>query len=304
MAAQSAQIINGVAVSDYKHLLEGTRPIAASDDRKRIAYLRIDRWIDYPRAARAQKILDEMLETPQRNRMPCLLIHGDSGMGKTMLIEKFELAHPPIYERRTGIEHRSVISMEMPPVPSQRRFYAQLLQEMKAPYRPSDRLEALEFATLNLLAAIQPRMLIVDEIHNLLAGTPREQRAALNLLKFLSNKLNCCIVLSGTKDARIALQTDPQMVSRFRTYELARWRESDEFRGFVQAFEKTMPLRERSNLGDELLVQALLAASEGNTGRVAEVLTGAARAAILAGSERITVELILAQTLNATAAAA
>lgn len=292
-----------MSASDYKHLLESTRPIAAGENSARIAHLRIDRWIDYPRAARVQQIFDDMLDTPQRNRMPCLLLHGDSGMGKTMLIDKFQLAHPPEYARRTGIEHHSVISMEMPAVPSQRRFYAQLLQELKAPYRPSDRLETLEFSTLNLLAAIQPRMLFVDEIHNLLAGIPRDQRAALNLLKFLSNKLNCCIVLSGTHEARIALQTDSQMVSRFRPYELARWRESEEFRGFVQAFEKTIPLREKSNLGDKPLVQALLDASQGNTGRIAEVLTGAAKAAIRSGTERITADLIRAETLNDAEAA-
>ena len=157
-----------MSASDYKHLLESTRPIAAGENSVRIAHLRIDRWIDYPRAAHVQHIFDDMLETPQRNRMPCLLLHGDSGMGKTMLIDKFQLAHPPEYDRRTGIEHHSVISMEMPAVPSQRRFYAQLLQVLKAPYRPSDRLDTLEFSTINLLAAIKPRMLFVGSITRLL----------------------------------------------------------------------------------------------------------------------------------------
>ena len=41
-------------------------------------------------------------------------------------------------------------------------------------------------------------MLIVDEVDYLLAGTYREQRAALNLLKFLTNDLRASIVLVGT----------------------------------------------------------------------------------------------------------
>jgi hypothetical protein len=282
-------------MGDLKHLLESIRLIAAYDEKERITHLRQDRWIDYPRAARVLQLLNEMHETPQRNRMPCLLLHGDSGMGKSMVIEKFRRTHPAVYDRKTGIEHYSVISMEMPASPSQRRFYAQLLQTINAPYRPSDRLEALEFTTIKLLTVIQPRILFVDEIHNLLSGTPREQRAALNLLKFLSNKLNCCIVVSGTQDALATLQSDDQMVSRFRPFELARWKENDEFRGFVQAFEKTLPLRQKSGLGEQPFVQALPAASHGVTGSIVEILTGAARAAIRIGTERITVDLIRAE---------
>lgn len=285
-------------MGDFKHLLESMRSVAVQDNNARIAHLRLDRWIDYPRTAHVLKILNEMLDTPERNRMPCLLVHGDSGMGKSMIIEKFKRAHPPIYDRSSGVERHPVIVMEMPAAPSQRRFYAELLQVINAPYSPSARIDALEFTTIKVMRTIQPRMLIVDEIHNLLAGSPREQRAALNLLKFLSNQLNCCVVVAGTADAVLALQSDDQMVSRFRPFELSRWRESDEFRGFVQSFEKTLPIRQKSGLGDQPIVQALLEASGGLTWLVAEVLTSAARAAIRSGSERITVDLIRAAALS------
>jgi len=291
-------------MGDFKHLLESMRSIAAQDNDARITHLRFDRWIDYPRAAHILKILNEMLDTPERNRMPCLLIHGDSGMGKSMIIEKFKRAHPPVYDRSSGVERHPVIVMEMPAAPSQRRFYAELLQVINAPYTPSARIDALEFTTIKVMQAIQPRMLIVDEIHNLLAGSPREQRAALNLLKFLSNQLNCCVVIAGTADALLALQSDDQMVSRFRPFELARWRESDEFRGFVQAFEKTIPIRQKSGLSDQPMVQALLEVSGGLTWLVAEVLTGAARVAIRSGSECITVELIRAAARSFESSAA
>ena len=285
-------------MGDFKHLLESMRSVAVQDNTARIAHLRLDRWIDYPRAAHVLKILNEMLDTPERNRMPCLLVHGDSGMGKSMIIEKFKRAHPPIYDRSSGVERHPVIVMEMPAAPSQRRFYAELLQVINAPYSPSARIDALEFTTIKVMRTIQPRMLIVDEIHNLLAGSPREQRAALNLLKFLSNQLNCCVVVAGTADAVLALQSDDQMVSRFRPFELSRWRESDEFRGFVQSFEKTLPIRQKSGLGDQPMVQVLLEASGGLTWLVAEMLTSAARAAIRSGSERITVDLIRAAALS------
>ncbi len=49
---------------------------------------------------------------------------------------------------------------------------------------------------------------IIDEVHHLLAGSHRDQRRALNLLKFLTNELKIVIVAVGTSDAFHALQTD------------------------------------------------------------------------------------------------
>ncbi|MBB5498780.1 hypothetical protein HDG37_002994 [Paraburkholderia sp. MM5384-R2] len=61
-------------------------------------------------------------------------------------------------------------------------------------------------------------MLVVDEIHHLLAGSYREQRASLNLLKFHANDLQISMVLVGTRDAVLALQTDAQMISRYTPF--------------------------------------------------------------------------------------
>ena len=85
------------------------------------------------------------------------------------------------------------------------------------------------------------------------------------------------------------------MTSRFRPFELTRWQESEEFRGFVRAFGNTLPLRQKSNLGDKAVVHALLDATHGVTGSIADVLAGAARAAIRSGAECITADLIRAE---------
>jgi hypothetical protein len=56
-------------------------------------------------------------------------------------------------------------------------------------------------------------------VHHLLGGEHREQRASLNLRQYLANDLKLSVVLVGTNDARVALQTDAP-----------RWRENDELR--------------------------------------------------------------------------
>jgi hypothetical protein len=72
--------------------------------------------------------------------MPCSLIHGESGMGKTMIVEKFKRDHPRVYHPERGTEQIDVLAFQMPPIPSQSRFYGQILQALGAPYRPGDRL--------------------------------------------------------------------------------------------------------------------------------------------------------------------
>jgi hypothetical protein len=64
------------------------------------------------------------------------------------------------------------------------------------------------------------RMLIIDEIHSMLAGTFREQRIFLNSLRFLANDLRIPLVCLGTHEAKQALMTDQQLADRFDAFEL------------------------------------------------------------------------------------
>lgn len=269
------------------HLLPAARPLAQCDDNVRIRGLARNRWIDYPRATRALEILERLIQTPERERMPCMLLHGDSNIGKTQIISKFRRHHPPEYDEEKGVEMCKIVAMQMPPTPDQQRFYASLLFELGAPFNATARLSALEKLTRELLRKVAPRMLIVDEVHHLLAGSYREQRASLNLLKFLANDLRISIVLVGTQDAVIALQTDPQMVSRFTRFEIPRWNKSEAFRCLLAAFERILPLRRPSNLARKEMVQAILAASGGLTGEVSRVLNVATELAIRDGRGEI-----------------
>lgn len=279
-------------MSELRHLHESVRPVAGLGADERIAHLRHDRWVDHPLASQALQRLEQLLTTPRRTRMPCLLIYGDSGMGKTMIVEKFKRAHRPFFDPQRGIEHIDVLAVQMPPIPSQSRFYGQILQALGAPCRPTDRLFAVETVAMGILNDVGPRMIVVDEVHHLLAGSAREQRAALNQLKFLANALQCSVVALGTQDARTAMQTDPQISSRFRPLELPRWHEGEPLLRFLASFASLLPLRQASRLGDRTLARVVLERSGGITGNIAEILVQAAEVAIRTGRERIDLELL------------
>ena len=76
------------------HLSPETRAVAELNDDQRFAHLAEDHWIDYPRAREALQQLERLLRCPERTRMPGLLLHGESNIGKSMIIQKFLRAHP------------------------------------------------------------------------------------------------------------------------------------------------------------------------------------------------------------------
>jgi hypothetical protein len=70
----------------HAHLTVEAGVIADQDNARRIAHLAEDHWIDYPRARQALQELERLLGCPERTRMPGLLLHGESNIGKSMVI--------------------------------------------------------------------------------------------------------------------------------------------------------------------------------------------------------------------------
>ena len=93
----------------------------------------------------------------------------------------------------------------MPSDPKISRFYSILLHGLEVNLRHRPRVSDLEIMALQMLKNLNVRILIIDETHNILAGTTAAQREFLNLLRFLGNQLKIPIVCVGTKEAYFAL---------------------------------------------------------------------------------------------------
>jgi hypothetical protein len=122
---------------DFDHLSADCREEAELSSGERIRRIQAERWIGYPRAEMVLARLDELLQYPQRDRMPCLLLYAATGMGKTKLLRKFRRTHPPLFESEIGIQRTQIVAMQMPPEPDEKSFYTQLLSSVNAPVRTS-----------------------------------------------------------------------------------------------------------------------------------------------------------------------
>ncbi len=273
------------------HLTPAAATLLGEPAVQRIEAIRSERWIAYPRAKQALAILRELVTHPRTTRMPSLAIYGDSGMGKTMIMQRFRSEHPPVFDAVAGIEQTPVLAVQMIGRPSERRFFAQLLAAAGAPRSSRCDIVELEQAALRVLRTIGVKVLVIDEVHNILAGPHREQRIILNTLRFLSNELNLSLVCLGVGDAREAISGDIQLARRIDEKQLHRWIANEEFETMISLILRNLPLRKPSLLTAHALRQ-ILQSTNGVSARIFRMLNELAMDAIVAGNEEITDEAI------------
>ena len=273
--------------TEISHLTSNAAALLAETDAQRIRAIRSRRWLVYPRAKQVLERLNQLLEHPRGTRMPSLAIYGDSGMGKTMIMKRFRDQHPQSFSSLTGKLKTPVLAMEMTNRPGERRFYAELLTLLSAPQRPRADIAQMEQAAMRIMEAIGVQVLVIDEVHNILAGTYREQRIDLNTLRFLSNRLQISLVCFGVNDAREAIGGDVQLARRFEQFTLSRWDANEQFEILVALILRNTPLRQPSVLTAKSL-RRMLQISEEITANLFHILNTLAIQAIESGQEGIT----------------
>jgi Bacterial TniB protein len=250
---------------------------------ERISYVRTLPRVGYTLAEEALARLEALLAHPPVSRMPNLLLFGETNNGKTAIAQAFVKRHPPNDDIEGDYVSVPILSVEAPPGGEESRLYAGMLRELYAPLVPPKRMDQLSFELLRTMKHCAVRMLLVDEIHNMLAAGPARQRVFLNAIKWLGNQLRIPIVAVGTHDARNAINTDPQIANRFERLEVRRWKLGSDYLQLLDSFEARLPLRRRSYLRSSEFGPRILSMSEGAIGHIVEIIR---ETSILAINER------------------
>ncbi|MCT4306145.1 TniB family NTP-binding protein [Elizabethkingia anophelis] len=276
-----------------KHLDPRTKEIVvSSSDRERIMSIKKFKWVGYTNAKKIHSKLEDLRDYPKILRMPNLLLVGDSNNGKTALLNRFVMANASYVDEETQELRRPVLMIQAPPDPDEKRFYNSILEELYAPYKQSEKIELRQQRVIHLLSKVHLKILVIDEIHHMLAGTMAKQRAFLNVLKFLANELQICLVCAGTREAFNAIQTDPQLANRFEPKILHKWHNDQEYLRLLASFERVLPLKEASYLIEGGIASTILSKSEGLLGEISKILELSAILAIESGIEKINKNII------------
>ena len=275
-------------MSSYEHVAESHRQYCNRSDAERISMIQGERWFELPQASAALGQLEKILAYPTRSRMPCLLLYGAFNMGKTSIVEKFAARHPAKLDLRAGVEQVPVLLVQMPPEPDRDEFYSSLVHRLNFSNHRQYCGKELGRVALALLRENGVKVLVLDEIDKMLAGTPRQQRVFLNIVRYLTNELRIPIVCSGGESAQLAIRTDGTLAERFSEFELTVWRVGYNLKQLLFSIGLFLPLRRPSELTSMAVQEKVIELTRGVTGRIFRLVEAAAVAAVESGEERIT----------------
>lgn len=279
---------------EYAHLLPGVRAFADEPADARVRRIRTDRWIAYARADAALAAIDDLLAFPKRMRMPNLLLVGPTNNGKTMIVEKFRRAHPPVAatDAANGLATIPVLRVQMPAGPDEVRFFGAILDAAGMPFGARDGIAARQAEAVRVMRMTGVQLLVIDELHNLLSGSTTQQRRLLNLLRWLGNERQIPLVGVGTAEALRAIRSDDQLVNRFQPFALPLWTADEEYRRLLTTLEAVLPLRRPSHLADPVLASRIFSAAEGVLGEIVALVVSAAVRAVNSGVEAISPDML------------
>jgi len=260
--------------------------ILDKSDNERLEFLYEDKWIGYPKAKEAISQLEKLLHMPKKLRMPNMLLYGETNNGKSSVIKQFYIKHS-INDKDESLDI-PIISVQAPDGPDLSTFYSDILYEMMVPFATTTKKGKKLQQIHHYFEKTGVRMLIVDEIHNILSGTVSKQTEFMNALKNLNNSLQIPIILVGIKDALRATSTNSQIKNRFPPFHLPQWKIDQDYLSLLASMEKLLPLKNASNLAKKKeLALEIYNQTNGYIGEIITLITLATEKAIETKSECI-----------------
>lgn len=295
--------MKGLKLSNIE-LTKEAKDLCVKTDNERLDYISLEHWINYPIADNILQKMEDLIKYERNKfRVTSMLLVGSSNNGKTSLLQRFIQIHSDYdlnvctldnaqenYFNEYNATGRPIIYILAPTEITESRLYSEILRTINAEFKERDVTSSKKALVEYYFKNLNVEMLIIDEIHNILGGTPLKRNSFMDAIKNLSNSLRIPIVLSGTKDSLRAISTNTQISSRFRPVYLTKWKKDKDFISLIATIVSMLPLKKESNVLNTEVADYILKITEGYIGEIIGLLKSSAIYAIRTGSERITIK--------------
>ncbi|MEH0166705.1 TniB family NTP-binding protein [Roseateles microcysteis] len=170
----------------------------------------------FPQVKLAQGRLEDLVAYSCDSEEPeCLAIIGDTGTGKTTLIENFVQSKPRV--EHPELTEVQVLYVEVPAKCSVKMLAALMLRALGSPFwNRGDEVERTD-QLVTLLKGCRVRMIIIDEVNHLAdRGAEKSHYHVGDWIKQLIRLSQLPVILAGTPAAAILWDTNEQLADRFR----------------------------------------------------------------------------------------
>lgn len=248
-----------------------------------IAHERINDIFDYA---------DYLMNRPPRSRSAGMVIVGEPGAGKTDLLEQLHDRYPSERARRGVIATRPTLLFSLCGVREAREFYIRMLAALGCPEGGGVSGREREQLVLKLARACALKLLLIDEIQDVLKGTHAQQTRTLETLRFVMNELKVVLIVAGSEEAEMAISLDLHLSARLKLKRLPKWVADDYLAHFLQAMESSLPLQLPSRLHAQGTMKLIVKLTGGQTDAIVTLIGNAGALAVTEGGERITHTLL------------
>jgi len=193
-------------------------------------------FIEVPYAVRiSARLRDIMNESGGKFSVRNLAVWGESGTGKTRLIQNFVEDFLPI--RHVSHTEIPVLFVQIPSKVTIKALAGEILREMGSEYWQYGDEVQKTYQLLTLLSACKVRLIILDEVNHLVdRGGVKTHYAVGDWIKQLGDKSGVSIAIFGTKSIERLLAANEQLRGRYReVIQIERFTAVDERMGDLQS---------------------------------------------------------------------
>ena len=278
--------------SQEGRLHPSAQAVIFASTQRRLEFLDEPFWVGYPAATAILQRLDRILSRPRVGRPEGLLVIGVPDNGKSHLLDYLKILNPPIPSDGIVTLRIPVVSIEAPVGASRADLFESLCEALHIPDLSRRPLSRLRGRIVHALRDAGVKVIVIDELHNLIAGGEMRKRIVIDDLKTISNILKIALVGAGTTRALQAIRLDDQYESRMPPVMLPPWELNRTYLGLLKAIERRLPLREASVLTDRNLAELIYAHSKKTIGHTVSLILDSARLALHEGQEKLTEDLV------------
>jgi hypothetical protein len=246
-------------------------------------------WIDFDEARRAVETLVELAHDEPDERPPCVILVGQSGMGKTSILRETQ--------RRIALDfpepkdwgdarYEPMLRTVIPSSSTALKINLTLLWKQGWPITGKTHRIA-DLKVVELLRRQRTRLVGIDNVHAILTASGRARRDTLDAFRFLMSEGNVPMVVAGLDVTADIFSEDVELAYRSIIVRLSPWPPGEPSQRLICVLGRGMNLIEPERFAEPEIAEFLWRHSLGVTGNFKRLLHWGQKVARRHGRERV-----------------